>query len=87
MSVVKCWRATSLVSRSDVTDPKSDIRRTEEAQAKQHTSIGWSAIWERLFTSQSNVYKLVAPNIGIVDGPFEYLTVGGAGCRFRLQPE
>ena len=25
-----------------------------------------------------NVYKLVAPNIGIVDGPFEYLTVGGA---------
>ena len=25
-----------------------------------------------------NVYKLVAPNIGIVDGAFEYLTVGGA---------
>ena len=25
-----------------------------------------------------NVYKLAAPNIGIVDGPFEYLTVGGA---------
>jgi hypothetical protein len=25
-----------------------------------------------------NVYKLVAPNIGIVDGPFKYLTVGGA---------
>jgi hypothetical protein len=25
-----------------------------------------------------NVYKPVAPNIGIVDGPFEYLTVGGA---------
>jgi hypothetical protein len=24
-----------------------------------------------------NVYKHVAPNIGIVDGPFEYLTVGG----------
>jgi hypothetical protein len=24
-----------------------------------------------------NVYKPVAPNIGIVDGPFEYLTVGG----------
>jgi hypothetical protein len=25
-----------------------------------------------------NVYKPVAPDIGIVDGPFEYLTVGGA---------
>ena len=25
-----------------------------------------------------NVYKTVAPDIGIVDGPFEYLTVGGA---------
>ena len=25
-----------------------------------------------------NVYKPVAPNIGIVDGPFEYLTVGGS---------
>jgi hypothetical protein len=25
-----------------------------------------------------NVYKLAAPNIGIVDGPFEHLTVGGA---------
>ncbi len=25
-----------------------------------------------------NVYKPVATNIGIVDGPFEYLTVGGA---------
>ena len=25
-----------------------------------------------------NVYKSVAANIGIVDGPFEYLTVGGA---------
>src|SRR5215472_6051932 len=25
-----------------------------------------------------NVYKPVAPNIGIVDGPLEYLTVGGA---------
>jgi len=25
-----------------------------------------------------NVYKPVAPNIGFVDGPFEYLTVGGA---------
>ena len=25
-----------------------------------------------------NVYKPVAANIGIVDGPFEYLTVGGA---------
>jgi hypothetical protein len=24
-----------------------------------------------------NVYKSVVPNIGIVDGPFEYLTVGG----------
>ena len=24
-----------------------------------------------------NVYKLVAPDIGIVDGPFEYFTVGG----------
>lgn len=24
-----------------------------------------------------NVYKLLAPDIGIVDGPFEYLTVGG----------
>jgi Domain of unknown function (DUF4336) len=24
-----------------------------------------------------NIYKPVAPNIGIVDGPFEYLTVGG----------
>jgi hypothetical protein len=24
-----------------------------------------------------NLYKPVAPNIGIVDGPFEYLTVGG----------
>ena len=24
-----------------------------------------------------NVYKPVAPSIGIVDGPFEYLTVGG----------
>jgi hypothetical protein len=24
-----------------------------------------------------NVYKPVAPNIGIVDGPFEYLTAGG----------
>jgi hypothetical protein len=24
-----------------------------------------------------NVYKPVASNIGIVDGPFEYLTVGG----------
>src|SRR5215207_3317939 len=24
-----------------------------------------------------NVYKPVAPDIGIVDGPFEYLTVGG----------
>ena len=24
-----------------------------------------------------NAYKPVAPNIGIVDGPFEYLTVGG----------
>jgi hypothetical protein len=24
-----------------------------------------------------NVYKPLAPNIGIVDGPFEYLTVGG----------
>ena len=25
-----------------------------------------------------NTYKPVAANIGIVDGPFEYLTVGGA---------
>ena len=25
-----------------------------------------------------NVYKPVAPDIGVVDGPFEYLTVGGA---------
>ena len=25
-----------------------------------------------------DVYKPVAPNIGVVDGPFEYLTVGGA---------
>ncbi len=25
-----------------------------------------------------NVYKPVAPDVGIVDGPFEYLTVGGA---------
>jgi hypothetical protein len=24
-----------------------------------------------------NVYKLLAPDIGIVDGPFEYLTAGG----------
>ena len=24
-----------------------------------------------------NVYKPVAPNIGIADGPFEYLTAGG----------
>src|SRR5829696_10208832 len=24
-----------------------------------------------------NVYKPLAPDIGIVDGPFEYLTVGG----------
>ncbi len=24
-----------------------------------------------------NIYKPVAANIGIVDGPFEYLTVGG----------
>src|SRR5215475_2646087 len=24
-----------------------------------------------------NIYKPIAPNIGIVDGPFEYLTVGG----------
>ncbi len=24
-----------------------------------------------------NVYKALAPNIGIVDGPFEYLTIGG----------
>src|SRR6266511_2394196 len=24
-----------------------------------------------------NEYKPVAPNIGIIDGPFEYLTVGG----------
>src|SRR6516164_5766786 len=29
-----------------------------------------------------NVYKPVAPNIGIVDGPFEYLTVGGAKLPF-----
>jgi hypothetical protein len=29
-----------------------------------------------------NVYKPVAPNIGIVDGPFEYLTV--AGIRLPL---
>ena len=26
-----------------------------------------------------NVYKPVAADIGIVDGPFEYLTVGGIG--------
>jgi hypothetical protein len=24
-----------------------------------------------------NIYKAVAPNIGIVEGPFEYLTIGG----------
>ena len=29
-----------------------------------------------------NVYKPVAANIGVVDGPFEYLTV--AGCRLPL---
>jgi hypothetical protein len=29
-----------------------------------------------------NVYKPVAANIGIVDGPFEYLTVGGAKLPF-----
>ncbi len=45
-----------------------------------------------------NVYKPVAPNIGIVDGPFEYLTVGGVKmplpfttrmtvvCRFKRRP-
>ena len=27
-----------------------------------------------------NVYKPMAPDVGIVDGPFEYLTAGG----FRL---
>jgi hypothetical protein len=25
----------------------------------------------------TNVYKPLAPDIGVVDGPFEYLTVGG----------
>ncbi len=29
-----------------------------------------------------NVYKPVAANIGIVDGPVEYLTVGGARLPF-----
>ena len=32
-----------------------------------------------------NVYKPVAPNIGIVDGPFEYLTVGGAKLPFPFR--
>ena len=34
-----------------------------------------------------NVYKPLAPDIGVVEGPFEYLTVGGADCRFRSQLE
>src|SRR6516162_9841897 len=31
-----------------------------------------------------NVYKPVAATIGIVDGPFEYLTVGGGTMRLPL---
>jgi hypothetical protein len=31
-----------------------------------------------------NVYKPVAPNIGIVDGPFEYLTVSGVTMPLPL---
>ena len=31
----------------------------------------------RLALRTDNVYKPVAPNIGTVDGPFEYLTVAG----------
>ena len=31
-----------------------------------------------------NQYKPVARNIGIVDGPFEYLTTAGEGFRCRL---
>jgi hypothetical protein len=34
-----------------------------------------------------NVYKPVAANIGIVDGPFEYFTVGGARLPLPSQPE
>jgi hypothetical protein len=30
----------------------------------------------------NNVYKPLAPDIGIVDGPFEYLTVGGVRLPF-----
>jgi hypothetical protein len=61
-----------------------DIRRTEQAYTKEHwfrhsqhqhmmvCNMG-ASLYEPI-----NVYKLAAPNIGIVDGPFEYLTVIGA---------
>jgi hypothetical protein len=32
-----------------------------------------------------NVCKPLAPDVGIVDGPFEYLTALGIGCRCRSE--
>ena len=33
-----------------------------------------------------NVYKLLAPNIGIINGRFEYLTVCGIGLPLPFRP-
>src|SRR5262245_49433129 len=62
---------------------KSDIRRTEQAYIKERWFPTFAAPammvcnMEASLYEPINVYKPVAPNIGIVDGPFEYLTVGG----------
>ena len=63
-------------------------RRTGGNDEQAHTKEHWfrpSQYQDRMVCNMGaslyeplNVYKLVAPKIGIVDGAFEYLTVGGA---------
>jgi hypothetical protein len=57
---------------SDKPDPQ--VEAQAEAIAKKN---GLVCNMEASLYEPINTYKAVAPNIGIVDGPFEYLTVGG----------
>jgi hypothetical protein len=56
---------------SDNTRPSSQRQRYSAGEAIRKTTVG-ASLYEPI-----NVLKPIGPDVGIVDGPFEYLTVAG----------
>src|SRR5262245_5274858 len=75
MMIGRC-AASSRVLLAHSRSPCLPIASWREEDQRSYGILGVCNMGASLY-EPINVYKPVAPDIGIVDGPFEYLTVGG----------